>query len=274
METAVLVALIASLGSVFVAIGNIYWTAHQTRTERHAAVQAELDLYREPLLSAVDQVGNRLDIIRNEDFFFYLETDRREHALLSTLFRLAQYFAWTEILYGRSGHLHFAADGNTRAVSQTLELITSTFADDRYDRIEPRDFTSSQLAIWREEQRAIGELMIQGSNPPACIGYGSFANNYEDAYSQWFVTFASQMEAMFRTRPTQEVRGSERLDQMQGLMAKLLVELDSTRVLTELDTNGLIVKPRWARPDRYPSVRSVTQLVSNRNSATQPVARS
>jgi hypothetical protein len=271
MNTTVLVALIASLASVFIAVGNIYWTARQKKEERQATVRAELDRYRQPLLSAVYEIGNRIDIIRNHGFFFYLGMeDRHEQALLSTLFRFAQYFAWTEILYGHSGYLLFAANKDTRAISDTLGWIASTLADDRYDRMVPGDFTTSQLMIWREEQRAIGELMRQGSNVPACVGYSSFVNNYEDHYAKWFATFASQLERTFSPQRTEKTHGSQMLDQLQGLMAKLFVELDTGKALTEFGADGKVTKPRWAQPGRYPRLRSVDEVISQRNSAARP----
>lgn len=274
MSASVAVALIASLGSVLIAVGNLYWTARQRKAEQREAAQAELDRYREPLLSAVDQLGNRIDNIRNASFFWYLETDRREHALISTLYRFAQYFAWTEIIYGGSGHLRFAANKSTRTVSDTLSRITSTLADDRYDRTDPRDFTTSQLMIWREEQRAIGELMRQRGSVPGCVGYSSFANNYQDRYSKWFAGFEPQLKYMFATRSGGKDRGSERIDQLQGLMAQLLVELDTRRAIAEFDTEGKVTKPRWAQPCRYPSVRSVEEVISQRTSATPSGATS
>jgi hypothetical protein len=270
MSTTVLVALIASLCSMLVAVGNLYWTTRQNTKERREAAQAELDRYREPLLSAADEIGNRIDVIRNEYFFIYLDTDRHEHAILSTLYRFAQYFAWTEILYGHSGHLRLAASKRTATVSETLARIASTLADDRYDRTDRRDCTTSQLGIWREEQRAIGELMRGCNTVPECIGYSAFVDIYQDRYAKWFAAFASQLEFAFRPRPAAKANGSDRLDQLQGLLAKLLVELDVGRVLVEFDANGKVTKPRWAQPGRYPSVRPVKEIISARNHASPP----
>ena len=239
--------------------------AHQRNEERREAAQAELDRYREPLLSAVDQLGSRIDVIRNEYFFIYLDTSRHEHALLSTLFRFAQYYAWTEILYGQSGHLRFAVNRNTRTVSATLNRITSTLADDRYDRADPQNCTTSKLAVWREEQRAIGELMRERADLAGIIGYSTFVSNYQDQYARWFATFADQLECVFRPQGTGKASGSQRLDQVQGLLAKLLVELDIGRALAEFDSDGAVAKPRWARPCRYPAVDTIKDFALEGN---------
>ena len=105
------------------------------KQERRLTARAELERYRHPLLSAVDDLGNRIDNIRKKKYLsYYLESNRREAAIRSTSFRIGQYFAWTEILYGDSGQYRFALEPSTKSVIDTLGWVGSTFANDQLDQ--------------------------------------------------------------------------------------------------------------------------------------------
>jgi hypothetical protein len=170
MADAVIAAVVAGLVSLFVTFGKIWWDSHQKNQDEQLAARARLDRFRMPLLAAADDLGRRLNNIRNDGFFAYLDVDhRRDMALRSTLFRLAQYLGWVEIIYGHADRLRFENDGATKAVSQTMSDISWILAADEFDRRDDDHFTSSQLMLWREEQRAIGELMREGTDEPRCI---------------------------------------------------------------------------------------------------------
>jgi hypothetical protein len=123
--------------SLLVTFGKITWDARQTKRERRLAARERLDRYRAPLLAAVDDLGRRINNVRNDGFLAYLDIeDRRDMALLSTLFRLGQYLGWTEIIYGYSDRLRFESDRATRAVTDTLGDIGWILAADEFDRTD------------------------------------------------------------------------------------------------------------------------------------------
>lgn len=194
-----------------------------------------------PLLAAADELGRRLNNIRNDNFFAYLgDNHKRELALSSTLFRFAQYFAWVEIVYGFSDRLRFASDQATVAVSRAIGDIAWTLAADEFDRKDPNNFTTSSLMLWREEQRAIGEMMRQDGVEAGCISFARFATTYEDRFSRWFTKFAADLED-----PSSPA--SDRLANLHRVTARLVRELDVDRTLVELDKAGELINPRWAR---------------------------
>src|SRR5512144_2418007 len=174
MDAVVVAAIVAGVVSILVATGKAGWDARQRKQERGVATRAKLDRYREPLLGAVDELGNRIDNIRNKRFFVYLGTDRRNLALRSTLFRIGEYFAWVEILYGTSGQYRFTLDEKTKEVASKIRLAGATFASDKHDQVVPTDFRTTRLMLWREEQRAIGEVMRIRGRDPGCIGFDAF----------------------------------------------------------------------------------------------------
>jgi hypothetical protein len=185
MNAAVVVALIAALGSLAVTLVKSGIDAREKKRERLLVEQAELRRYRALLLSAVDDLGNRINNIRNQDFLVYLnEIDRRDLALSSTLFRFGQYFGWAEI-YREYLRLNPARDTGT--VSTTLTEITAVFASDTMDRESSLD---AQLMLWREEQLAIGHLMRREGEVPACVSFDSFMHDIDARYFTWFKKFA------------------------------------------------------------------------------------
>jgi hypothetical protein len=250
----VLVALIASIGSLVVAAGNLYWSSHKERMERERSAQVELSRHREPLLSAVDDLGNRINNIRTQAFLGFLETERRRLALLGTAYRFAQLLGWVEILYGTSGHLHLAADRATKGVANLIGWVAASLADDKFDRASPSDPASSRLMLWREEQRAVGELMRRDGETDACIGYSTFVNRYDKDFAVWLDPFIAALESKPKSSWTYWAVDSRRLDRMQALLACLLVRLDVDSVLVGWTAAGAL-KPTWIQPDRYRPVQ-------------------
>jgi hypothetical protein len=247
MDPPVLAALITASLSLVVAVGKIVVDWRDKNLERSVAAREQLDRYRSPLLAAVDDLGRRINNIRNDGFLTYLHNeDRRDTALLSTLFRFAQYIGWLEIVYGYGGHLRFQSDEATKAVAKTLADFGWILAADEFDRIDEGDFQSSRLMLWREEQRAIGELMRHEGDEPRCIGFNTFAENYDCSFARWFSDFAAQLGA-------ESVPTANRLAELHRVAVRLIKELDVDHVLVHVDGSGRITSPSWAQRSRLPA---------------------
>jgi hypothetical protein len=252
MEAALVVALISSGSSLAVAAGTAVWTSRQQSSlellkrrldrqekeeERRMDARAVLARYRVPLIDAASDLGHRIDNIRNGQFLAYLDGQhpRRETALLSTVYRLARYFGTLEILYERVNYLKFERDEDTRAVGAALADIGRTFATDEYDRAGP--FYTSRLMVWREEQRAMGEVVRrEGADVrDHCVGFATFAGNAIGPDAQWFTTFTSDLQA-------EGVANSERLQVLQRKLASLVRLLDDEGRYTDAGS-----QPDWIR---------------------------
>src|SRR2546430_8550349 len=155
MGGAVIAAVVGGAMSLVVTFGKVAWDTYQASRKQRLAARERLDRYRAPLLAAVDDLGRRLNNIRNDGFLAYLDTDeRREAALTSTLFRLAQYLGWVEIVYGYSDRLRFENDRATRSGTETIGDIGWGLAADELHPTHADDFTTSRPLPWREGQRA------------------------------------------------------------------------------------------------------------------------
>lgn len=272
MNASIIVALITSSASIVIASSSAAWTAFQNRKSRElqkelatnqsrsqveleklkhelqesarheeqsSQAEAELDRYREPLLLAANDLGDRIDNIRNKGFLHYLRVADHRHdtALRSTLYRFGRFFAQLEALYSDLSFMRFQQAEDTRVVAALLADIGRTFATDRLDRVGSSG--RPRFMLWREEQRAIGELMCdrRDSKQVTCVGYSSFINNY-DGYSPWFSAFAEDLESGDAVK-------SGRLARLQSLLAQLVVQLDIDRVYSSFTEGGLPASPGW-----------------------------
>jgi hypothetical protein len=261
MEPAVAAALIALAGSIFVTAANVVWTSRQNKANREEAsrlareqragsealetlkkrlsVEAkedewhleqrkafaeELRRYRLPLLDAANDLGHRINNIRNDSFLEYLTagSGRRDVALQSTAFRLAKYFGVLEVIYERVGFLPFEREEESKNVVGILAHIGRTFATDKWDR-DGRPWYLARFMIWREEQRAIGEVARQASSDRGSdtfVGFATFAESWDRQASPWFARFIYDLES-------ENADKSERLRRLQVLLSKLVRRLDN-----------------------------------------------
>lgn len=235
----VVAAIIAAAVSVLAAIASVALTIVQNAKARalereledlrfarqkeakedewQLAAREQLDEIRVPLLETTRDVEHRLGNIRTNHFLAYLNADehRSRTTIITTTFRLAQYWGVVEFLYGNISQLRFEADEETRDVAQVVKSIGETFATDKLDQ--------GRLMMWREEQRAVGELMMKGSRRRSLqlLGFASFTESYNEKFARWF----DQIESDLRTHG---IEHSQRLEKLQGLFAKLSDVLSAT----------------------------------------------
>jgi hypothetical protein len=249
MDTGVVVALIAAFASLLAVLIKAIWDGLEKRRQQQLAERTELRRYRALLFGAADDLGNRIDNIRNKNFFYYLgKADRRDIALRSTLFRFGQYFTWTEIY---REYLRLNPRKDTQEISNLLGRITATFSADSLNVKS----SGPLLMLWREEQLAIADSMRQTGTMPGCIGFDTFMDDYDTRYSKWFKRFESDLESIFaRSRLTD----SERLARVQAILAQLIVKLDAEEALVQRDKDGEVTTPPWARRGRFPELQDGT----------------
>jgi hypothetical protein len=185
---------------------------------------ARLDLSREPLLTAARDLWHRLRNIREGEFLvFYARSaapaHRAEIAKLSTAFRLARYWGVLEDLYGTTDLLAFERDETTRPVTDLVNRIGRTFASDS------PVMGGQQLMMWREEQRAIGELMAgpkAGESAYRYLNFATFAEKYDQTFARWFSGFLDDLL-------DDGSEGSPRLARLQELLTELVATLEEGR---------------------------------------------
>jgi hypothetical protein len=226
MNTAIVIALIALVGSVISTVVTVFGaSALQARQD----AKKVLDNYREPLLAASYELQARLYNILELRFVDKYISDhsagKRNSAIESTLYVFAQFFGWSEIIRREVQYLRFSRDRQTHETGRLLHDISETFLADKY---------GPQFMIWRVEQRGIGERMIVSADGKmTCLGYASFIE-HRRSMQEWLCPLERDLEHL-------EDAGRERLSKLQQLLVELVRRLDDQqkRYLFELKKAGV-----------------------------------
>lgn len=145
--------------------------------------------YRDPLLNAAFELQSRIYNFAVRGFASYLRSDdpyERNYAVNSTLFVIAQYLGWAEALRRGVQFLDLGDIERNRDLVSRLETVRETFST---DSLRPA------FRIFRIEQRAIGELMLDSSPDSTssdttwnCTGYAAFCSllEHDQAFASWF----------------------------------------------------------------------------------------
>jgi hypothetical protein len=182
--------------------------------DRELRAEEVLTRYREPLAAAAFDLQSRFYNILRLDFLGKFGAgERAEDALRTTLFRLAQYFGWTELLRRDIQFLSFPEDDDTRRVAQLQSEIARCFLRNDY---------GPALMIWGDEQRGLGELMIvEQHGKVLCMGYASFRERCDDTFAPWLARLRNELA---------EESAQTRLRGAQHLLCELVETLDARRV--------------------------------------------
>ncbi len=229
-DVSIVVAGMSLVGVVFSLVWNTVQqrrlTALQDRlarkqeAESKAAQAARLVAkFRDPLLESAFDLQSRLYNTLSKRSTFTSPGD--SYYLPSTLFLVGQFFGWVEILRRNMLYSDIADVGEAKQLLVRLRKIQSLFSATSSDH---RD----QRYIFRVEQRAIGEIMIDDSvagevdAPGTTIGYATFRCRLDDdQFSRWFARF----EAGLKTSPAPDK--PDRLRAIQIALIDLLDFLDS-----------------------------------------------
>jgi hypothetical protein len=144
-----------------------------------------------------------------------------EYAKTSTLFRIAEFFGWIEILRRGVQFLNLGDQERSRKLSALLQQISLEFAN-------THKFPDSTFRLFRDEQRAIGELVIEAlpgdQRGYQCIGYAQFSDrlHHEPSFARWFSRLSDEMELMIDPLPGR----IERLVGVHEALSSLLEFLD------------------------------------------------
>jgi hypothetical protein len=222
MDSAVLVALIASVTAVSVSSVGVVLNLWVSRRIRRAQTLDLMARYRDPLLWAAFDLRSRLFNIVAKDFMRKCRDDGADewrYAQQSTLFLLAEYLGWVEILRRGVRFLDLGDDSRNRTLVDLFHRVDRAFAS--------LTLQDGVLRLHRGDQRAIGELMITDgttSGERECIGYATFCLRLarDEDFGSWFEKLLRDIEVLAdRADPR-----TERLVDLQNRLMDLIDFLD------------------------------------------------
>ena len=212
MDAAVIVAIIALAGTLGTAVFTYYLNETSERREAAQKRDAVWARYQGSLAFAADELAQRiLNILGGNFLDAYGRGAQKDEAILSTLFRFAQYFGWSEILRQamRAPDPRHAAEVKTLRDGQ--RRVGRCFATD-----DP--YGAGAFMVWSEAQRAIGELMIKHDGEVTdTIGVADFWAEFEK-FRPWLHRMQRLMETM---TPDDWYGEVERLADVQSALESL-----------------------------------------------------
>ncbi|MFE9611814.1 hypothetical protein [Streptomyces sp. NPDC006012] len=197
-------AFVALVGAAATAVLG-YWTQRRLRLMDQRNL---MDTYGASLAWAAYDLQSRLyNILRGHEIdlspgtysgfmtSFHLQgtPQQREYVRRSTVFVLAEYLGWVEIL---RRDIQFLDLGQSRANQRVVKVVSSIGAV--LNRTSSAD---DVLRLWRAEQRAIGELMVHPegeSGRRRCLGYAEFCAKLDDddVFHRWFASLLEDVDRL------------------------------------------------------------------------------
>jgi hypothetical protein len=205
-------ALVGAVTSGFMAT-RVNRQAHELERKRRLDTQIEdaervLRQYRDPLLDAAQTLQSRIyNILRQSYLSRYLhcgDADEERYARDYTLFGIAEYLCWVEIVRRELRFLDLGDVGRNR---QLLALLTQTQVTFQTDQL------ASPLRVFRGRQRAIAELMMVPTTAvdgprSECMGYAAYSRRLhsDDEFAAWFARLSADIDVVAGSTDAENVR--------------------------------------------------------------------
>jgi hypothetical protein len=200
------------------------------RSDKAARLEQVMSRYRDPLLNAAFDLQSRIYNLVANDYWVMIHSrdeEERSYAVKSTLFVMAQYFAWTEALRRGVQFLDLGELKRNQDLAGWLEGIRNALATD--SRFGP------EFRIFRVHQRAIGEVMLEATPDGEaegsrwqCLGYASFCSklDQDESFRTWF----ERLDRDVRELASGPGAARARLVALQSALIDLLDFLDESAV--------------------------------------------
>ena len=159
------------------------------RSGKAARLEQVVSRYRDPLLSAAFDLQSRIYNLIAVGYWKKIRSgdeEERGYAVKSTMFVLAQYFAWAEALRRGVQFLDLGELQRNQHLGERLEAIRNALATNRF---------GPEFRIYRHHQRAIGEVMLEAVRDAEaegsrwqCVGYATFCSKLDrdESFRPWF----------------------------------------------------------------------------------------
>ena len=189
----VVAALITTVGSLFATLLKDFILARSLENWKDKrSLESIYKRYRDPILLSSIELCNRLREITHEIPANFLSSHLMDiqvsrmvtnteldpyfmkYKLVSTIYRLCSLLGWLELYRQEVTYLDTGKSRINRKLENCITYIRSDLADGYLNDAEDRP-SWTDTYIFREEQRAIGELMIQTFKENKCVlGYAAF----------------------------------------------------------------------------------------------------
>ncbi|MBB5937974.1 hypothetical protein [Streptomyces zagrosensis] len=234
-SVSVVSAAVAVIGAVLTGFFG-YWQQRRlhARTERNF-----MERYRSSLALAAYDLQSRLyNVLRGHVidqtsavghagyltlFLSHGTPAEAAYARRSTVFVLAEYLGWAEILRRDIQFLNLGRSHTNRKIMRKLGQVGELVG-----RVSQ---TGNELRVFRAHQRAIGELMVHPDSVPGqrwCLGYAEFCRrlDHDEGFVPWFAHLLDDVDRL----AVDPAPAMARLQALQNALVELIDLLDPAAV--------------------------------------------
>lgn len=242
-DASIIVAVIALVAAVVSGVISSFTACSLDAIKRHRETQRVLAKYRDPLLLASVRLHSRIyNIINRKLLSHYREGSEREDLyIVYTAYVIGQYLCWVFILNKKAQFLRFSSSSQLVCFSPSkfnkelnfiLEDIAKTFS------YHLRDEGRQPLELWRGQQSAIGEIMIdkEESGNPACMGYATFRNKcvVDRDFSYWFEPIMKDLRQLAMVQKDDSQRSQPISERIAERASKIIDDPRKTESVTNI----------------------------------------
>lgn len=238
MDESSVISILGAVISAAAALVAVVLNRRAAIRDRRLAADEVASRYRVPLLHAAFNLQSRLYNIGDQDFLGIFLTNgsqsEAEYARFNTVYLIAQYLCWAEILRREAQLVAPLHRVRERDIMVAIEKI-------RFEMADSLSNPDPVLRIFRGDQRAIGEVMLTTTNEPAdrigprwdCIGYATFVQSLADGQgplSRWIQPLLNDVEQLAASYHAHQAR----LIAVQHSLVELidLIDPDGIRIPT------------------------------------------
>jgi hypothetical protein len=238
MDESSVISILGAVISAAAALVAVVLNRRAAIHDRRLAADEVASRYRVPLLHAAFNLQSRLYNIGGQDFLGIFLTNgsqsEAEYARFNTVYLIAQYLCWAEILRREAQLVAPLHRVRERDIMVAIEKI-------RFEMADSLSNPDPVLRIFRGDQRAIGEVMLTTTNEPAdrigprwdCIGYATFVQSLvggQGPLSRWIQPLINDVEQLAASYRAHQAR----LIAVQHSLVELidLIDPDGIRIPT------------------------------------------
>lgn len=218
----------------------------QSIAERSREADTVRSRYRDPLLASAYALQSRIFNIVERRLFEQpaettVRTNGKSYATESTLYTIGEFLCWKEILRREIQFLDLGDDNETKRLNICFEGVMEILAQNDTS-------LGKAFCLFRMEQRAIGELMIEtvdrgSSRALQAIGPAEFARRLNTPdFALWFEPVESALDELASRKPG----ALARLALLQNWIVEFIDQLDPGSVALAGKRRRLLVPQEFS----------------------------
>ena len=220
---------------------------NESEQQRHARLQAQIQRWANPIRVAIGDLEHRLCNVLDEEGYVALSRSPSippnwsadyTYFMASTLYYFAQYFCWTTLLRHELGYEFFPSSEEAEVFWNSIEAVSDEISRFPYGAVRSTNIASVDRQVFRLQQRAIGELLVDRSSATQqVLTYREFLDRWLDPTDTRLKTHLAPLENFLAdVKPQNDLRW-ERLKGARSQLIQFQIACNRVLNLTEADSS-------------------------------------